>query len=126
MYNIARYTYLLDAQLDQLKLSQYGVESFIADEYMVSMQWFYTDAIGGIRLQVFDSDVEKAIEVFKLPEVDTSGATQCHQCDSTDTFRMKMSFWSFPLYLVGVFFPIPANKFICMSCGAKSALKNQL
>ena len=126
MYNIARYTHLLEAQLDQLKLASHGVQSFIADENIVSMQWLYADAIGGIRLQVFDLDIEEAIEIFKLPDVDTSGAASCHKCKSTDTFRMKMSFWSFPLYLIGVFFPIPSHKIICMSCGSAPKIASEL
>ena len=125
MYNIARYTHILDAQLDQMKLGRHGVQSFIIDENIVSMQWLYADAIGGIRLQVFDLDIEDAIEIFKLPDADTSGATSCHKCNSTDTFRMRMSFWSFPLYLIGVFFPIPSSKIICMSCGSKTTLPNK-
>jgi hypothetical protein len=125
MYTIARYTYLIDAQLNQLKLSQYGVDSFIADEYTVTMQWFYANAIGGIRLQVSELDAKDAIEILNLVDAVSDDTLLCQKCNSADTFRMRMSFWSFPLYLIGVFFPIPSNKVICMSCGSKVTSPNK-
>lgn len=117
MYTIARYTYLIDAQLAQLKLARHGIESHIADEYMVTMQWLYANAIGGIRLQVTSQDLEEAWDVLHTNEDISIDTPRCPKCDSTETFRMRMSFWSFPLYLIGAFFPIPSKKLICAKCG---------
>ena len=121
MHTVARYTYLIDAQLNQLKLGQHGVDSFIADENTVTMQWLYANAIGGIRLQVSELDTEEAIEILKSVEAVTDETTLCDKCNSADTFRMRLSFWSLPLYLIGAFFPIPSTKVICMKCGSQNA-----
>lgn len=47
------------------KLEAEGIECRILDELTVQVNPFYSNAIGGIKLQVRESDIQKAIEILK-------------------------------------------------------------
>ncbi len=56
---------LPDAQVVQSFLEGSGIKSFLPDEYTAQNNWLWTNAIGGIRIQVLDQDAERAVEVLK-------------------------------------------------------------
>ena len=39
-------------------LGSHGIEGFVQDEYICQLYWLYTNAVGGIRVQVNDEDEE--------------------------------------------------------------------
>jgi hypothetical protein len=45
-------------------LDSAGIESFLVDENLVQMYWFYSDAIGGVKLYVRPEDVADANKVL--------------------------------------------------------------
>jgi hypothetical protein len=59
LITIATYNSAFEAHIDQSLLNINGIDSFIADQNMGSL--YPTTTIGGIRLQVAESDVEKAL-----------------------------------------------------------------
>ncbi len=61
---IASFYHPPEAQLLSAKLKSAGIPSFVADENLVN--WVYSYAIGGVRLQVFKSDVSRARKVLGL------------------------------------------------------------
>ncbi|MBN1379112.1 MAG: hypothetical protein JXA04_07730 [Gammaproteobacteria bacterium] len=36
----------------------------LADEYTIGMQWFYSNALGGVQVQIPESQKDRAIEVL--------------------------------------------------------------
>jgi hypothetical protein len=56
---------LPEAQLLQSALAGSGIDSFLPDEFTVQNDWLWTNAIGGIRLQVAEADVNRADEVLR-------------------------------------------------------------
>jgi len=56
---------LPEAQLLQSALAGSGIDSFLPDEFTVQNDWLWTNAIGGIRLQVADVDADRADEVLR-------------------------------------------------------------
>ena len=40
-----------------MRLESAGVNAFVQDENMIQMDWLYSNAIGGVRVQVADEDV---------------------------------------------------------------------
>jgi len=122
MVTVSRFTYLLDAQFAQLELGNYEIPSFIADENTTSLQWLYTNAIGGIRLQVHEDDLAEAVQVLAELNKKPSESITCSHCGSSHTESLRLSPWSFILYLLGVFMPIKSGRVVCNDCGKTTKL----
>lgn len=60
MTTIATFTVPEDAHLFRAFLGAQGVDAFILDENFVQWFWHYSNAIGGVRVVVDDSDAEVA------------------------------------------------------------------
>ena len=61
---IAKFLTLGEAKLAQGKLISAGISAFVCDENMHAMNWHIGMALGGIRLQVPDSQMVRALEVL--------------------------------------------------------------
>ncbi len=61
---IATYYDSLTANLFKAKLEDSEIPCMLADESIIAVQPFFSNAIGGIRLQVFEKDIERAMEVL--------------------------------------------------------------
>jgi hypothetical protein len=48
-------------------LESAGIECYLADDNMVRLDWFVSNAISNMRLQVKQSDAEEAIEILDQP-----------------------------------------------------------
>jgi len=53
---LCRYRDLHEALMAQGTLESAGIESFLADENMVRMHWMWSNALGGVRLFVWQED----------------------------------------------------------------------
>jgi hypothetical protein len=62
---VATYEYAHFAHLAKTKLESEGIQCFIFDEYTSSMNWFFNNAIGGIKLKVRGEDYGKALTNIK-------------------------------------------------------------
>jgi hypothetical protein len=47
------------------RLESEGIECFVQDELSVQVNPFYSNALGGIKLQVKKSDLEQTVEILK-------------------------------------------------------------
>jgi tetratricopeptide (TPR) repeat protein len=65
------------------KLESEGIGSFIADEYAVGAIGLGVGALGGIRLQTRESDVERALEVLGT-QAEEEEELRCPGCGSGD------------------------------------------
>lgn len=41
-----------------------GIPAFVADEHTINMDWMYSNAMGGVRLQVRQRDARRAVELL--------------------------------------------------------------
>ena len=57
------YNNSLEANRDKQILANNGLRSFIANEQTIQSDWLLSQALGGIQLQVFEDEVEKAQEI---------------------------------------------------------------
>ena len=62
---VATFTYPTELAVIRGRLESEGIECFLKDEYTVQAYNFYSNAIGGIKLQVRESDAERAIQILK-------------------------------------------------------------
>ena len=85
----------IDAELARSQLESAGIAAFLLDRHLASIQWLYSNAIGGVKLQVEESDLEAAREVLadrregdlvEIPESELppSEGDACPRCDSTE------------------------------------------
>jgi hypothetical protein len=65
MTTVATFTKAEDAHLLRMRLEAYGIEAFLWDENMIQMDWLYSNAIGGVKVQVADEDVPAVREMLK-------------------------------------------------------------
>ena len=125
LVTIGRYSFPYEAHIARALLESEGIPAFVADEHTINMQWLYSDAMGGVRLQVSKDFAAKAIELLQESReetlVETMGADEpcCPHCGSTDTEYYQFGRrWAFLTFLVinFPFFPVKSG-FKCRQCG---------
>jgi len=117
---------LPEALLAKGSLESAGIDAYLLDDNMIRMDWFISNLLGGIKLQVRPEDVEMANEILNQPtpenlEVEGVGAYQqpkCPQCQSLDvSYRELNKFLSYGSAYVGVPVPVHRKAWTCHACG---------
>jgi hypothetical protein len=123
---IRRYRDLPDAALAKSILDSAGIESFLADDNTVRMDWLWSNAISGVKLWVRPEDAEAAVELLDQDtpdKFDLGGSGEyvqprCPTCNSTDVVLAGLDR---PAIYTGIFTALPpagANRdWSCRSCG---------
>jgi len=67
---VGRYGGVPEAMVAKSMLDSAGIESFLGDENLVRLDWFYSNLVGGIKLMVREEDAETAGALLKekIPE----------------------------------------------------------
>lgn len=65
LVTIARFQDPVEAALARNRLEAAGIKAALSDENLVAMDWLLTNAIGGIKLMVLDSDSDRAVDVLE-------------------------------------------------------------
>ena len=77
----------MEAHLLKSKLEFNEIKCFLKDEFTVESNHLYSKAVGGVKLQVFEADLEKALKVMKETGeqiAQNSEGVCCIKCDSKD------------------------------------------
>jgi hypothetical protein len=61
---IASFSFPYEAHIAKSLLESEDIPAFIADEHTINMQWLYSNAMGGVRLQVPTSLASRAKELL--------------------------------------------------------------
>ena len=133
MVTIAKFMNLGEAKLAQGKLTSAGISAFVCDENMHAIGWHMGLALGGIRLQVPDSQLVRALEVLDdfAPEPvaledddeDSDEVDCCPECDSLEIREIagprprQISLWSAAIPFPELPFPENRRRWKCMACG---------
>src|SRR5262245_51345118 len=64
LVTVTSFWYAHEAELARLHLAEAGVQSFIFEDFSNSLGYFGANATGGIKLQVAECDVERALAVI--------------------------------------------------------------
>jgi len=64
LVTIRNFRDLPEALLAQGRLESSGIESFLADDNMVRMDWLISNLLGGVKLKVEEANVEIAEEIL--------------------------------------------------------------
>jgi hypothetical protein len=112
LVTVGRYRDLAEAIVARSLLQAEGIESWIQDENLIRIDWGYSNAIGGMRLQVGAENQAAAIGILAQAPDRIAFAEdgeyiqpQCSQCGSMDlSLRIMTNIW------------------VCGNCGARGQI----
>ena len=116
-FTIAAFEYVADVQIVKGKLESEGIPVFLKDENTLNSDPIISNAIGGVKLQVYTSDKEKALEIYneiRAYAIDNSGnPISCPNCKAQKSeayYERKTIFHKlFPFF--------EKRKYKCLNCG---------
>lgn len=120
------------AHVDRVILEQQDFTPVVTDGNIVAMDWLYSNAVGGVKLQVPSSQLAAARDVLATPlefeeEADVAPPHRlCPQCGSDQVYRVKA--WRKSMFglmlgimlVIGlwfILFPIFGRRLECDACG---------
>jgi Putative prokaryotic signal transducing protein len=129
MVTIAKFFSLGEAKVAQGRLSSEGISVFVCDEHTHAINWHMGAAFGGIRLQVPERQVVRALEILDgfVPDAteedaETEEVLCCPECESLEIREVsnpkprQISLWSSVIP-----FPEPRTQathcWRCLMCG---------
>jgi DNA-directed RNA polymerase subunit RPC12/RpoP len=146
-------TYPYELAIVRGRLEADGIYCFVVNELILQVQPFYSFLIGGVKLQVRESDLQEVSYILKetgyLPSNDSkqlnttfnseeimiSDGTQCPYCGSGEISEFRTTLWPFTgwpfilgsliVFLSGNFGPgpFPGKACHCFECGCNSKIK---
>jgi hypothetical protein len=130
LITVATFSQPTEAHILKGRLEAEGIPCFLGDEHIISAQPLYSVAVGGVKLQVTEGDVEEALEMLARIQGGTSeyiiddnielappsqvylDATACPICESE-----KIAPKGFFARVLGITLPFVARRYGCQSCG---------
>jgi|HubBroStandDraft_6_1064221.scaffolds.fasta_scaffold271967_2 hypothetical protein len=126
---VARFDLAAEAHLAKSVLEGAGIDCNLVDEQIVSLDWFYSLMMGGIKLCVPQSEAALAREVLALGQTQDDPETPaepneeeqrplCPYCRSSAVIHERIwhRFAMGSLFLVGIPIPIRRNGWKCRKC----------
>jgi hypothetical protein len=124
MVTLRQFRDLPEALLAKGSLDSAGIECALADDNMVRMDWFYSNAIGGIKLLVNRGDAADAEQVLTQPipeHLDVAGVgafeqPRCPNCGSLDISFRELQPAAYLTMFLNVPIPFHKRAWRCHSC----------
>lgn len=122
----------IEANIVKSRLEDSDIPCFLTDENIATIQPLYNQAIGGVKLNVFERDVERINLLLKEqqsfieddPEtIVEEDSITCVKCGSTNVSfgqatKKRFSCWVVIVSLLFFVYPFKANKcYHCYDCG---------
>ncbi|MDR1810608.1 MAG: DUF2007 domain-containing protein [Prevotella sp.] len=138
LVTVRTFTHPSEMYVIRWRLEMEGIECYAKDELTVQVNPFYSNALGGVKLQVRESDLEKAAAVLKESESCTdinaesvtgaelrqkAGAggevSRCPFCGSAEIAARKYPGYIYVFSFLLLGFPLPFLKkaYHCFDCG---------
>ncbi len=114
---LASFEYAADVQIIKGKLESEGIPVFLRDENTLNSDPLISSAIGGVKLQVYSRDKERALEIYnevRAYAVDENGKPMvCPNCKASKSeayYKRNGIFYKlFPFF--------EKRKYKCLNCG---------
>ena len=74
MTTLATFSKPEEAHLLRGRLESGGVRAYVQDENLVQMNWLYSNAIGGVRVQISDEDIDEARSILRRDTINLPDA----------------------------------------------------
>jgi hypothetical protein len=123
---IRRFRDLPEALLAKGGLESAGIECILADDNIVRMDWFISNFIGGVKLQVKPEDAAAAADILDQPileDFSVEGEEDYHQprcpaCESRDiSFKELNRPLAYASAYIGLPLPLHRPAWRCHACG---------
>jgi DNA-directed RNA polymerase subunit RPC12/RpoP len=120
---LTAFTNYMDAHLCQMHLQEEGINCWLKDENTVTIDPILTNAIGGIKLMVHESQTERAKELLRIMHNKERQAIQCPNCRSHNVeyivTNRKAGNWlsAITTFVLGDFAMAPHKVYHCFDCG---------
>ena len=117
---------LWEAEMAASRLESEGISAYLKDGETVNMNWLLSNALGGVKVQVSDSQLTKAREVLSTPMAVDGPETEiqesdvvCPRCRNGNIqFRIRGRRWTFLTWILfGIPLLWPGKRFFCERCG---------
>jgi len=112
---VATFSTPAEAHVALTRLECAGLDVALRDEFVVTLSWMYSNAIGGVKLEAVEDDVADARELLALPPPE-EGILRCPFCGSFETgVRVLSVFGAICIFLK---LPIPMTRAVvdCRAC----------
>lgn len=114
---VASFEFAADVQILKAKLESEGIPVFLRDENTLNSDPLISHAIGGVKLQVYTKDKERALEIYnevRAYAIDNKGnPVVCPNCKAQKSeayYDRKTIFYKlFPFF--------EEKKYKCLNCG---------
>ena len=122
------------AEIVRGRLLVEGIEATLRDQYLVGINWLYSRAVGGVKLEVDVAHAGEAARILAndysdpLEEQKEGGLLSCAKCGanevvSYDPLRILAAFTLFPMWPLVLLLGIPFIKWearaVCLNCRHK-------
>ncbi len=127
---LASYPSIWEAEIVVGRLQAAEIDAQLRDQHIVSANWLYSNAVGGVKVVVPHEQLVVAQSLLESPVEDTEESLAdwgaCENCGSTETELVanRRSVWlsylllGFPLFL-------PKHRIRCRGCGTSSRVVSQ-
>ncbi len=126
----ARYLFLTDALLAASRLRPADIETFLIDETVARLDWFWLNGLGGVKILVGADDAEDAAKLLGLPllpQFETQNGEifvqpACPRCSSLDiafrsTYVARILASVLAVALGWLLLPFTRDGWRCFLCG---------
>jgi predicted RNA-binding Zn-ribbon protein involved in translation (DUF1610 family) len=121
------YTNYIDANIIMGRLEEEGIKCWLKDENTVTIDPILTNAVGGIKLMVAESQAQRAFELLRQFKTEQHAALKCPRCGSANielvSTPRKASNWIGAIFgfLFGNYAMAVDKVYHCFDCGYESA-----
>jgi DNA-directed RNA polymerase subunit M/transcription elongation factor TFIIS len=127
LVTVGSYSTPYEASLVQAKLDSFGIDASVADAEIIRMNWTLSNALGGVKVQVPETQAEEALRILAAAPGDESAEAQdetevvtCPVCGSRNMRFFQDKRGSMLTWLLVGFPIIPSrSKWECADCGNK-------
>ncbi len=125
---VAAFSQPIEAHLARARLESEGILCVVGDEHLVRIDWFLSNAVGGVKVLVPSWDAEKARDILRpQPRLvvvagdgePDDGEMICPRCRSYDVYYRRYSrrISSLFILLFGFLVPWRDRRWTCTQCG---------
>jgi hypothetical protein len=127
LVTVRKFRDLPEALLAKGSLDSAGIEAFLVDDNVIRLDWFWSNLMGGIKLQVNREDAEEAIGILDqpIPEgFDVTGIGEyeqprCPKCQSLDVNFRELDPAAYLSLAISVPMPFHRRAWRCHACRAE-------
>lgn len=119
---IASYSKPEEAYLAASLLEGNGITVNVRDADTVGNHWMYSNAVGGVKIEVTETEEEIAKEILNLPK-EANGILACPHCGSGNVKLRELNIFTAISIALGFMIPFASKKVDCLDCSKSFELE---